>query len=93
MLKKIKYEMGNFCEQFGLPPITPSQRTRKKPNKFLRKKPAPYYTKKRKFNKPIGKTFIINQNKKILLILLKKNVLIVAKLVIFLINIPNCMVN
>jgi hypothetical protein len=92
MLKKIKYEMGNFCEQFGLPPITPSQRTRKKPNKFLRKKPAPYYTKKRKFNKPIGKTFI-NQNKKILLILINKNVLIVAKLVIFLINIPNCMVN
>jgi hypothetical protein len=52
--KRAKYEMGNFCEQFGLPPIAPSQKNRKKSNKVFRKKPAPYYNtyKKRKFNKP-----------------------------------------
>jgi hypothetical protein len=46
--------MGNFCEQFGLPPIAPSQENRKKFDKSSRKKPAPYYNsyKKRKFNKP-----------------------------------------
>ncbi|KAG7977429.1 hypothetical protein I3843_05G031500, partial [Carya illinoinensis] len=27
--KKAKYEMGNFCEQFGLPPIAPSVQRRK----------------------------------------------------------------
>jgi hypothetical protein len=35
--KKAKYEMGNFCEQFGLPPIAPSRRHRKKPDKFTKK--------------------------------------------------------
>jgi hypothetical protein len=46
--------MGNFCEQFGLPPIAPSRKSRKKSNKVFRKKSAPYYNsyKKRKFNKP-----------------------------------------
>jgi hypothetical protein len=46
--------MGNFCEQFGLPPIAPSQENRKKFDKSSRKKPTPYYNsyKKRKFNKP-----------------------------------------
>ena len=24
--KKAKYEMGNFCEQYGLPPIAPSRK-------------------------------------------------------------------
>jgi hypothetical protein len=52
--KKAKYEMGNFCEQFGLPPIAPSRKDRKRSDKVFRKKPAPYYNdfKKRKFNKP-----------------------------------------
>jgi hypothetical protein len=52
--KKAKYEMGNFCEQFGLPPIVSSRKNRKKFDKVFRKKPAPYYNnyKKRKFNKP-----------------------------------------
>jgi hypothetical protein len=36
--KKAMYEMSNFCEQFGLPPIAPSRRHRKKPDKFLRKR-------------------------------------------------------
>jgi hypothetical protein len=30
--------MDNFYEQFGLPPIAPSRRHRKKPDKFLRKR-------------------------------------------------------
>jgi hypothetical protein len=52
--KKAKYEMSNFCEQFGLLPIAPPRANRKKSNKFSRKTPAPYYNtyKKRKFNKP-----------------------------------------
>jgi hypothetical protein len=28
--KRAKYEMGNFCEQFGLSPIAPSRENRKK---------------------------------------------------------------
>jgi hypothetical protein len=35
--KKVKYEMGNFYEQFGLPPIAPSRVNRKKSKKFSRK--------------------------------------------------------
>ena len=31
--KKAKYEMGNFCEQYGLPPIAPSRQKRKKHDK------------------------------------------------------------
>jgi hypothetical protein len=52
--KKVKYEMGNFCEQFGLAPIAPSRANRKKSKKKFRKEPAPYYNtyKKRRFNKP-----------------------------------------
>ena len=41
--KKAKYEIGNFCEQFGLPPIAPSRKHKKKSDKFFKKKPAPYY--------------------------------------------------
>jgi hypothetical protein len=46
--------MGNFCEQFGLPPIAPSWKHWKKSDKVFRKKLAPYYNnyKKKKFNKP-----------------------------------------
>jgi hypothetical protein len=52
--KKAKYEMGNFCGQFGLPPIAPSRKNRKKSDKVSKRKPAPYYNtyKKSKFNKP-----------------------------------------
>jgi hypothetical protein len=51
--KKVKYEMGNFCEQFGLPPIAHSRANRKKSKKSSRNNPAPYYNtyKKRRFNK------------------------------------------
>jgi hypothetical protein len=69
--KKVKYEMGNFCEQFGLPPIAPSRANRKKSKKFSRKEPAPYYNtyKKRRFNKPstsnnFSKKFKKNTKKK-----------------------------
>ena len=52
--KNAKYEMGNFCKQFGVPHIAPSRKNRKKSNKFSKNKPAPYYNtyKKLKFNKP-----------------------------------------
>jgi hypothetical protein len=46
--KKAKYEMGNFCEQFGLPPIVPSRRHRNKPDKFTKK----YHHPKRRNVKP-----------------------------------------
>jgi hypothetical protein len=69
--KKVKYEMGNFCEQFGLPPIAPSKRNRKKSKKFSKKDHTPYYNtyKKRKFNKPstsnnFSKKFKKNKKKK-----------------------------
>jgi hypothetical protein len=46
--------MGNFCEQFGLPPVAPSRANRKKYKKLSRKGPVPYYNtyKKIRFNKP-----------------------------------------
>jgi hypothetical protein len=69
--KKVKYEMGNFCEQFGLPPITPSRANKKKSKKISTKEPAPYYNtyKKRRFNKPstsknFSKKFKKNMKKK-----------------------------
>ena len=31
--RKAKYEMGNFCEQYGLPPIAPSRQKSKKHDK------------------------------------------------------------
>ena len=35
--KKAKYEMGNFCEQFGLTPIAPSwKKGKKKQDKIYR---------------------------------------------------------
>jgi hypothetical protein len=37
MLRRAKYEMGNFCEQFGLPPIAPSRENRKKSDKSFQK--------------------------------------------------------
>ena len=35
--RKAKYEMGNFCEQYGLPPITPSRQKVKKHGKSYKK--------------------------------------------------------
>ena len=32
--RKAKYEMGNFCEQYGLPPIAPSRQKGKKHDKI-----------------------------------------------------------
>ena len=34
--RKAKYEMGNFCEQYGLPPIAPSRQQDKKRSKFTK---------------------------------------------------------
>jgi hypothetical protein len=66
--KKVKYEMGNFCEQFELVPIVPSKANRKKSKKFSRREPAPYYNtyKKKRFNKPsnFSKNFKKNKKKK-----------------------------
>jgi hypothetical protein len=56
--RKAKYEMGNFCEQFGLHPITSSRKNRKKSDDALGKSLLHIYYnsyKKRKFNKPIEK--------------------------------------
>jgi hypothetical protein len=69
--KKVKYEIGNFCEQFRLPPIAPSRANKKKSKKFSINDPAPYYNtyKKRRFNKPstsnnFSKKFKKNKKKK-----------------------------
>jgi hypothetical protein len=35
--KRAKYEMGNFCEQFGSSPIAPSRKNRKKSDKVFQK--------------------------------------------------------
>ena len=46
--RKAKYEMGNFCEQYGLPPIAPSRLKGKKHGKshknYSRKKYKKYRT-------------------------------------------------
>ena len=42
--RKAKYELDNFCEQYGMPPIAPSRRNKPKPtkqtthNKYTRQK-------------------------------------------------------
>ena len=57
--KKAKYEMGNFCEQYGLPPIAPSWKKGKKHDKSHKNyshkkyknnfvKPNDFYAKKKK---------------------------------------------
>ncbi|KAG7987181.1 hypothetical protein I3843_03G120200 [Carya illinoinensis] len=54
--KKAKYEMGNFCEQFGLPPIAPSVQCRKSSKRFG--KPRRNYNRSREefYKKPISKS-------------------------------------
>ena len=58
--RKAKYELGNFCEQYGMPPIAPSRRNKLKPtkqkthNKFTRKTKHnndPFYSKTNKSRK------------------------------------------
>ncbi|KAG2697417.1 hypothetical protein I3760_07G104800 [Carya illinoinensis] len=53
--KKAKYEMGNFCEQFGLPPIAPSVQRRKSSKKFS--KPRRNYNRSREefYKKSVSK--------------------------------------
>jgi hypothetical protein len=64
--KKVKYEMGNFCAQFGLPPTVPSRANRKKSKKISIKDPALYYNtyKKRRFNKPFTSNIFSKKFKK-----------------------------
>ena len=63
--RKAKYEMGNFCEQYGLPPIAPSKQKGKKHDKSYKNygykkykkykmnfvKPNDFYAKKKMFLK------------------------------------------
>ena len=63
--KKVKYEMSNFCEQYGLPPITPSrQKGNKKHDKVH--KDYKYKRYKRRSTKPATTSIILG-----LLILIK----------------------
>ena len=65
---KAKYELGNFCEQYGLPPIAPSRRKSHKhsknyKSKYYHKNKKPYLPSKSNdkfYTKP--KRNIINQN-------------------------------
>ena len=80
--RKAKYEMGHFCEQYGLPPIAPSRRKGKKHYKTHKSYSHSKYKKyKTNFFKPIfilkGKIFLknmINRNQ------VKTNVLTVVNL-------------
>ena len=50
---KAKYEVGNFCTQYGLPPIAPSKRRSKEKGsfeKFYRKRTASKYYRKHKYS-------------------------------------------
>jgi hypothetical protein len=95
--KKAKYEMSNFCEQFGLSPIAPSRKDKKKSDKVFRKKPAPYYNdyKKRNFNKPsknfpkTPKTNRSLRNLNLINIFCKENALTVENLGILLTSVQN----
>ena len=58
--RKAKYEMGNFCQQYGLPPIGPSRQKSKKHDKSHKKykkyrnnivKPNDFYAKKKNASK------------------------------------------
>ena len=61
--RKAKYEMGNFCEQYGLPPIAPSKQkgkkhdkshknySHKKYKKYNSVKPNDFYAKKKNVSK------------------------------------------
>ncbi|KAG2689260.1 hypothetical protein I3760_09G132400 [Carya illinoinensis] len=54
--KKAKYVMGNFCEQFGLPPIAPSVQRRKNPvRSFIKKPVSKPVSRKKPFQKKVSK--------------------------------------
>ena len=67
--KKAKYEIGNFCEQYGLPPIAPSRQKGKKHDKSHKTyshkkykkyknnfvKPNDFYAKKKNVSKKYDK--------------------------------------
>ena len=67
--RKAKYKMGNFCEQYGLPPIAPSRQKGKKHDKSQKNyshkkykkyktnfvKPNDFYAKKKNVSKKCGK--------------------------------------
>ena len=81
--KKAKYEMGNFCEQYGLPPSAPSKQkgnhAKKHDNQYKRylAKPNAFYDNK----KHIYKKNMINRN------LVKENASIVVNLGILVKNV------
>ena len=67
--RKAKYEMGNFCEQYSLPPIAPSRQKGKKHDKSHKNysqkkykkyrtnfvKPNDFYAKKKNVSKKYDK--------------------------------------
>ena len=64
--RKAKYEMGNFCEQYGLPPIAPPRKKGKKHDKSHKSyshkkyktnfvKPNDFYAKKKNVSKRYNK--------------------------------------
>jgi hypothetical protein len=74
--RKAKYEMGNFCEQYGILSIAPSQRkyTKHKKEKYNKQgriwkkkknfQPNEYYNKNKKFSKKSNKNYKKYYNKK-----------------------------
>ena len=64
--RKAKYKMGNFCEQYGLPPIAPSRQKGKKHDKSYKNyshkkyknnsvKPNDFYAKRKNISKKYDK--------------------------------------
>ena len=89
--KKAKYEMGNFCEQYGSPPIAPSRQKGKKHDKSHKKyshkkykkyknnfvKPNDFYAKRKMFQKNMINKAQVNVN-----VLTVKNLVISVKIAI-----------
>jgi hypothetical protein len=85
--------MCNFYEQFGLPPIAPSRKNKKKSDKVFKKKPAPIKIITRKENFiSLQRIFLKNPKQNILNlknIFQKENALIVENQDILLISVQN----
>ena len=73
--RKVKYEIGNFCEQYGILPMAPSQRNHAKHKrekydkwKFWKKskdlQSNEYYNKRKRFTKKSNKHYKKHDNKK-----------------------------
>ena len=86
--KKAKYEIGNFCEQYGLPPIAPSRQKGKKHDKSHKNyshkkyknnsvKPNDFYAKKKNVPKNM-----INKCQEKVNVLTVENLVITVKIVI-----------